>query len=189
MFTQTQDFAALGQAQLDKAMRLSSIVLSGAERIATLQLELSRQLLADSANNLKQLSQIKDPKALAEYQSQLAQPSVDQAFAVARSVYDVATATQAELNAFVEEQVSEGNKVVLNSLDKLAKNSPAGSDVAINAIKTFVNTSSAAFESVSKTAKKVGAEFAEASVEAATNTAKATSAAVARAKKPAATAA
>ena len=45
----------------------------------------------------------------------------------------------------------------------------------MSALKSLVNTSNAAFESVSKTAKKVSAEIAEASVEAATNSAKAAS--------------
>lgn len=182
----TQEISAIGQAQFDKAVRLSSIVLTGAERLATLQLDLTRKLLADQAQTFKALSEIKDPKGLIEFQTSLAQPSIDQAFSVARNVYDAAVATQNELSAFIEEQVAENNKTLISSLDRLAKNAPAGSDIAVSALKTLVNQSSAAFDSVSKTAKKVGAEIAEASVQAATNSAKAASAAVARStKKPA----
>ncbi|BEV73644.1 MULTISPECIES: phasin family protein [unclassified Paludibacterium] len=185
----TQEFSAIGQAQFDKAVRLSSIVLTGAERLATLQLDLTRKLLADQAQTFKALAEVKDPKGLVELQSSLAQPTIDQAFAVARNVYDAAVATQNELSAFLEEQVAENNKTLISSLDRLAKNAPAGSDIAVSALKTLVNQSSAAFDSVSKTAKKVGAEIAEASVQAATNSAKAASAAVARnTKKPAASA-
>jgi phasin family protein len=185
----TQDISALGQAQFDKAVRLSSIVLTGAERFANLQLELSRKLLADQAQAFKSLADVKDPKAFAEFQSGLAQPTIDQAFVVARNLYDAAVATQNELTAFVEEQVSENNKTLLTTLDRLAKNAPAGSDVAVSALKSLVNSSSAAFESVTKTAKKVSAEIAEAGVEAATSSAKAASAAVSRAKKSSAAAA
>ncbi|WP_159879134.1 MULTISPECIES: phasin family protein [Aquitalea] len=188
MFTNTQEFSALGQAQFDKAVRLSSIVLAGAERFASLQLELTRKLLDNNAKHFKALSEVKDPKAFAELQTSLAQPGLDQAFSVAREVYDVAVATQGELTSFVEEQLAEQNKLLLSNLDRLSKNAPAGSDVAVSALKTFVNSSNAAFESVSKTAKKVSAEIAEASVEAASNQAKATAAAVSR-KKPAAPAA
>lgn len=183
MFTTTQEFSALGQSQFDKAVRFSSIVLAGAERLAALQLDLSRKLLADNAQAIKALSEAKDPKAFAEVQSSLAQPSIDQAFSVARNVYDAALATQNELAAFVEEQIAEGNQTLLSNLDRLSKNAPAGSDAAVTALKSLVNTSNAAFESVSKTAKKVSVEIAEASVEAATNSAKAASAAVARGKK------
>ncbi|MGL6071886.1 phasin family protein [Craterilacuibacter sp.] len=183
MFTSAQDFAAFNQTNLDKVVRLSSIVLSGAERMASLQLELSRKLLADNAQAVKSLSELKDPKALAEFQSSQAQPAIDQSLSVARNLYDAAVQTQNELTAFFEDQVAESNQVVLVSLDKLTKNAPAGTDVAVNALKTMISTSSAAFDNVSKTAKKMGSDFAEASVEAAASTAKATSAAAER-KKP-----
>jgi phasin family protein len=179
----TQEFSSLGQAQFDKAVRLSSIVLTSAERLATLQLDLARKLLADQAQAFKSVSEVKDPKALVELQSSLAQPTLDQAFAVARNVYDAAVATQNELSAFIEEQLADNNKTLISTLDRLAKNAPAGSDIAVSALKNLVNQSNAAFESVSKTAKKVGAEIAEAGVQAATNSAKAASAAVSSRKK------
>ena len=187
MSTNLQEFSAYGQSQFDKAVRLSSILLAGAERFASLQLELSRKILADNAETLKTLVEVKDPKALTEWQAALVQPSIDQAFVVARNVYDAGLETQNELSAFVEEQVADLNKNVIGTLDRLAKTGPAGSEVAVNAVKTFINTTNAAFENVSKTAKKVSAELAEAGVEAATHSAKAASAAVSRSKKPAAT--
>ena len=189
MFTQQQDFAALGQANFDKALRLSSIVLAGAERMTNLQLELSRKLLADNAQAVKSLSEIKDPKALAEFQAAQAQPSIDQGLAAARSLYDACVETQNELVSFFEEQVAESNKTVMASLDKFGKNAPAGSDVAVNALKTLLSTTDAAIDNISKTTKKMGTELAEASVNAATSAAKNTGAAVGRAAKKAAPAA
>lgn len=73
MFTTTQELSALGQSQFDKAVRLSSIVLAGAERFASLQLDLSRKLLNDNAETFKALSEVKDAKTLGELQSNLAQ--------------------------------------------------------------------------------------------------------------------
>lgn len=183
MFTTAQEFSAFGQSQFDKAVRFSGILLASAERLATLQLEMSRKLLAENAQTLKQLSAIKDPKALAEFQSSLTQPSLDKAFAAAREVYDVTLAAQTELTSFVEEQVAETNKNVLDAIDRLARNAPTGSDAAVQALKNIVTSSNAAFESAAKTAKKVGSEFAEASVEAAESSAKAASAAVSRTRK------
>jgi phasin family protein len=183
MFTNAQEFSAFGQAQFDKAVRLSSIFLSSAERLTNLQLEISRKLLAANAETLKQLSAIKDPKAFAEFQAGLAQPSLDKALTTAREVYDATLVTQTELTSFVEEQVAETNKQVLDVLDRFAKNAPAGSEPAVQALKNLVTSSSTAFENASKTAKKVGSEFAEASVEAAETSAKAATAAVSRARK------
>lgn len=182
MFTTAQEFSAFGQSQFDKAVRLSGILLSSAERLASLQLEMSRKLLAENAQTLKQIAAAKDPKAFAELQTSLAQPSIDKALSAAREVYDATVATQTELTAFVEEQVAETNKSVLDAIDRLAKNAPAGSDAAVQTLKNLVNSSNAAFETAAKTVKKAGADFAEASVEAAENSAKVASAAVSRRK-------
>jgi phasin family protein len=127
-----QEFSALGQAQFDKAVRLSSIVLASAERLTTLQLDLTRKLLAEQAQTFKSLTEIKDPKALVEFQTSLAQPTIDQAFSVARNVYDAAVETQSELTAFIEDQVAENNKTLVSTLDRLSKNAPAGSDIAVS---------------------------------------------------------
>lgn len=180
MFNQNEQLASLQQANLDKALRLSSIVLSGAERFANLQLELSKKLVADQASLAKQLAELKDPKALLEYQTSLAQPGIEQVFSAARTVYDAAIQTQTEVQAFIEEQILDFNKQLNVNLDKVAKNSPAGSEVAVNAIKNVLTSATAAYDSVAKTAKKVGTELAEAGVEAAANSAKAASAAVSR---------
>ena len=110
-------------------------------------------------------------------------PSLDKALTTAREVYDATLVTQTELTSFVEEQVAETNKQVLDVLDRFAKNAPAGSEPAVQALKNLVTSSSTAFENASKTAKKVGSEFAEASVEAAETSAKAATAAVSRARK------
>lgn len=184
MFNTSQEFSALGQAQVDKAVRLSSILLSGAERLMNLQLDIARRALSDQADTFRSLTQVREPKALAELQAGYAQPAIDRAFANARNFYDAAVATQNELTAFIEEQVADTNRQMLGMLDRVGKSAPVGSDAAVTALKTFVNSTNAALESVSRTAQKVGAELAEAGVEAATNSAKAATAAVPRSKKP-----
>lgn len=171
MFNNNEQLKSLSQAQFDKAVRLSNIVLASAERFANLHLELSKKLLADQAATTK---------ALVELQASLAQPGIDQAFSVARSVYDAALQTQTDIQSFVEEQVLEFNKQLCANLDKVSKNAPAGSEVAINAVKNMLTSATAAYDNVTRTAKKVGTELAEAGVEAAANSAKAASAAVAR---------
>ncbi|MFC3626769.1 phasin family protein [Vogesella amnigena] len=185
MFTNVQELSAFGQAQFDKAVRLSSIMLASAERLTSLQLEITRKVLAENAETVKQLTGIKDPKSLAEFQAGLVQPNLDKTLATAREVYDATVATQTELTSFVEEQVAETNKQVLEALDRLAKHAPAGSESAVQVLKNLVNSGNAAFETASKTAKKVGSDFAEASVEAAKTSANAATAAVSRARKAA----
>ena len=55
MFNNNEQLKTLSQAQFDKAVRLSNIVLASAERFANLHLELSKKLLADQAATTKAL--------------------------------------------------------------------------------------------------------------------------------------
>ncbi|HEY9102701.1 phasin family protein [Chitinimonas sp.] len=169
----TSDFAAIGQAQLEKSIRLSHIALSGVERFVALQLDVAREILADNTSTAKALSEVKDVQGLITLQQQLSQPAVDKALAVAKSVYDVSSKSQAELGAFVEDQVVEFNKGLVSTLDKAVKQAPAGSEIVVSAVKTAVATAASAYDTVTKTAKKVSSDFAEASVAAAETSAKA----------------
>jgi hypothetical protein len=93
-------------------------------------------------------------------QATLAQPSVEKAVAYSRSVYEIAAQTQEEFSKLVEAQFAEVNKNVASSLDKAAKSAPAGSDVAVAAVKSAIAAANSAYDTMSKAAKQV-AEIAE----------------------------
>ncbi|MDP1718200.1 MAG: phasin family protein, partial [Burkholderiales bacterium] len=102
----------------------------------------------------KVLASVKDMQQLAALKDNLAQPSIEKATAYAKSMYDVATLTQSELNKLVEEQVSDFNKEVVTMLDKIVKTAPAGSEVGIGAIKSAIAAVNASYDNLSKTAKQ-----------------------------------
>jgi hypothetical protein len=93
---------------------------------------------------------------------------VEKAVAYSRGVYEIATQTSEELSKVFEGQFAELNKNVSSALDKAAKNAPAGSDVAVAAVKSAIAAANSAYDSISKAAKQV-AEITEANVAAATN--------------------
>ena len=97
----------------------------------------------------------------------LAQPTLEKATSYVKSVYDVAATTQSEINKLVEEQVAEFNKQVVSGLDKLVKSAPAGSEVAVAAVKSAITAVNSAYDNLSKSAKQF-AEMTQANVEAAT---------------------
>jgi phasin family protein len=134
------------------------VALQGAERILDLQLKAARTAFADSVESAKAIASVKDLQQLAALKDSLAQPSLEKATAYAKSVYDVTTATQAEIGKLVEEQVSEFNRQVVTALDKMVKNAPAGSEVGIAAIKSGIAAVNSGYDNLSKVAK----QFAEA---------------------------
>ena len=168
MFTTPEQFAAANKATVDSLLSLANTALASAERIAALNLNTARSLLEDGVANTKALLAAKDVQELVNLQTSLAQPIVEKAVAYARSVYEITSQSQEEVTKVMESQVAEINKGVASALDKAAKSAPAGSDVAVAAVKSAIAAANSAYDSMSKAAKQV-AEIAEANVAAATN--------------------
>ena len=97
--------------------------------------------------------------------------SLEKAIAYSKSVYEVATGANAELSKVAERRVAEWNESFVNLLDKVSKNAPAGSDVAVAAVKSMIAAANSAYDNMTKVAKQA-TEIAEANVAAATETAK-----------------
>jgi len=187
MFTTPDQFAETNKANIEALLNLANTAFASAERFAALNLNTARTLLEDSVANTKALLAVKDIQELISLQTTLAQPGVEKAVAYSRSLYEIAAQTQEEISKIVEAQFTEANKSVATALDKAAKNAPAGSDVAVAAVKSAIAAANSAYDSISKAAKQV-AEITEANVAAATNAtikAAGTTASAAKAKKAA----
>jgi phasin family protein len=167
MFQAPEQLMALNKANLEAAVRIAGIALEGAERMLELQLKTAKSAFADGVQQAKAFTEIKDVQELAQLKNTLAQPSLEKATSYCKSVYDVATTTQSEISKLVEEQVSEFNKQVVTSLDKVVKSAPAGSEVAVAAVKSAITAVNSAYDNLSKSAKQF-TEMTQANVEAAT---------------------
>lgn len=185
MLTTPEQLAAANKANVEAMLTLANTAFASAERLAALNLNTARAVLEDSVNNAKTLLGAKDLQEVISLQATLAQPSVEKAVAYSRSVYEISAQTQEEFSKLVEAQFAEVNKNVAATLDKAAKSAPAGSDVAVAAVKSAIAAANSAYDTMSKAAKQV-AEIAEANVAAATNaTVKAVGAAQTKARKAA----
>ena len=168
MFTTPEQFAAANKATVDSLLSVANTALASAERIAALNLNTARSVLEDSVSGTKALLGAKDAQEALSIQASLAQPNVEKAVAYSRSVYEISAQTQEELSKLVEAQFGDFQKTVAGLLDKAAKSAPAGSDVAVAAVKSAIAAANSAYDSVTKAAKQV-AEIAEANVAAATS--------------------
>jgi phasin family protein len=157
MLQLNEQVTALGQSQLENALKLAEISVQGLDKLAALQLNAVKSAFADGLKTTKQFSSIKDASELSSIATTLSQPVWEKAQAYARSVYEVAATTQAEVSALVEQQISELNKSVVATLDTVLKNAPAGSEAAVTAVKSAIQSANAAYESVLKATKQVAA--------------------------------
>ena len=167
-FNPAEQFAAANKVAVDSLLTVANTALASAERIAALNLNTARSFLEDSVANTKALLGAKDPQEVVAIQAALAQPNVEKAVAYSRSIYEISAQTQEELSKLVESQFADFQKNVSAMLDKVSKQAPAGSDVAVAAVKSAFAAANSAFDNLNKAAKQV-AEITEANVSAATN--------------------
>jgi len=183
MFNTPEQFAAANKASVDAMLTLANTALASAERIAALNLNTARSMLEDGVANAKAMFGAKDAQEFFAVQASIAQPGIEKAVAYSRSVYEISAQSKEEISKLIEAQFGDFQKQVVGLLEKATKNAPAGSEVAVNAVKSAIATATSAFENMNKAAKQV-ADLAETNVAAATNaTVKAVSATAAAAKK------
>lgn len=168
MFATPEQLAATNKANIEVVLTLANTAFANAERLAALNLNTARSVLEDGVANAKALLAAKDLQELVSLQTAMAQPMIEKAVAYSRNVYEITSQAQEEVAKVVEGQMSEANKNVAAALEKAAKSAPAGSDVAVAAVKSAIAAANSAYDSMTKAAKQV-AEIAEANVAAATS--------------------
>jgi len=149
--------AALNRSQLEAALKFAQISSETMEKLAEMQFQVAKTAFVDGVKTAKQLGEIKDASELAAVGGTLTQPAWEKAQAFAKSVYEVATTSQAEITALLEQQLGELNKNLVGVLDSALKNAPAGSEGVVAALKSIIQSASAAYESVLKATKQMTA--------------------------------
>jgi phasin family protein len=166
MINPTEQLSKLSLNGFEALFRAAQISLDSTERLVKLNFELSKQSLEENVKLTRELSSLKTPQEALTRLNKLATQNLEQAVANSRSVYDIVSETQAELGKIAESNFNELNKSVISNIDLLSKNAPAGSETAVNALKSGIAAGAAAINSMTKAAQQV-AEFADSSVKAA----------------------
>ena len=164
-----EHLVATNKENLETAIAFAGITAAGAEKLVELQLRSAKNFFADAAKNANALVAVKDVQELSEIQAAIAQPLADKITSYGRSVYAVIAETQAELNKLFEARIAETNKSFVTVLDQAVKNAPAGSDVAVAAVKSAMAAANQAYDAFSRATKQV-AEATEATMTTTTRT-------------------
>ena len=163
----TEQFAEINKAGYDNAVKLAALSLEKAEKLTKLNLQAAKSALEQGVYSANAVASIKDVQELVALRTKLTESTVQNALGYSRGVYDIASEAQADFSALAEEAWAAYTKGVAAWVEKATKNAPAGSDVAVTALKSTVAATTAAFDQLSKATKQV-VSFADASVRAAT---------------------
>jgi phasin family protein len=171
MYVTPEQVSASGKAGVEAWLGLANAQFAVFERLSALHMNAAKAAFEDSVNYTRAVLGAKDIQEVANLSAAAAQPAVEKALAYSRKVYEVSSQAQGEVTKLVEAQAAEINRNMAGLLDKFAKNAPAGSDVAVAAVKSALAAANTAYDSFSKVAKQAS-EIAEANLAAAANAAK-----------------
>ena len=170
MYNATEQFAAFNQANVSNAIKLASLSIENAEKLVSLNINAAKLAIAQAVEGAQAAASVKDVQELLALRAKLAEVGVQSATGYSRSLYELSSEAQAGFSALAEESWATYTKGVASWVETASQSAPAGSDVAVNALKSTFAASTAAFDQFQKATKQV-VDFADASVRAATATA------------------
>ena len=171
MYVTPEQIQAATKANVEAFLAVANTQFQAFEKFANIQANAVKNAFEDSIANTRALLNAKDVQEFVSLQNSFAQPTVEKAIAYSKSVYEVAAGANAELSKVAERRAAEWNENFVSLLDKVSKNAPAGSDVAVAAVKSMLAAANSAYDNLTKVAKQA-TEIAEANVAAATETAR-----------------
>jgi phasin family protein len=175
-----EQIQAANKANVETFLAVANAQFAALEKLANISAGAMKSAFEDSMTNTRALLGAKDMQEFVTLQNSFAQPAMEKAIAYSKSIYEVATEANAELTKVAERRVAEWNENFVTLLDRVSKNAPVGSDVAVAAVKSMLAAANSAYDNMNKVAKQA-TEIAEANVAAATETVKG----LAKAKKAA----
>ena len=170
MYNATEQFAALNQAGVSNAIKLASLSIENTEKLVQLNLNAARIAVAQAVESAKAAAAVRDVQELLALRAKFTEAGVQSATGYSRNLYELSSEAQAGFSALAEESWASYTKGVASWVEKASKAAPAGSDVAVNALKSTFAASTAAFDQFQKATKQV-ANLADANVRAAAATA------------------
>ncbi|MBV8665538.1 MAG: phasin family protein [Burkholderiaceae bacterium] len=158
MFSIPEQFSNATKVNFDAQMalltELTSKTFESVEKIVDLNINVVKASIEESTETAKQLLAAKDPQEFFSLSAAKAQPTAEKALAYGRHLASIASSAQAEFTKAAEAQFAENSRKVIDLVDEVSKNAPAGSETAIAFFKTAIGNANAGYEHFSKTAKQ-----------------------------------
>ncbi|BCG02962.1 hypothetical protein PPGU19_075300 (plasmid) [Paraburkholderia sp. PGU19] len=158
---------AAQKASLEAMFGILSKAFVSIEKLASLNLRAFKTILAEHQEVAARALLSKNPQELL---SLAAQPAVEKAQSYWQHVYEIMSSTLADFTETFETQFKRHQHDWQAFVENLAKYAPAGSEAAVSAWKTAIDTTSATFETARKTTRQAG-QIVESNVSAAPDTA------------------
>jgi phasin family protein len=149
---------------------LTHKAFEGVEKVIELNLQAAKTALSEAAETTQAALSVKDAQELLALNAGLLQPSAEKAAAYGRHLYEITSATNAEVVKVAEAKLAELQAKFSALVESASKNAPAGTENAVALVKSAIAAANNAFETAQKAAKQA-ADVAEANLQAVTTSA------------------
>ncbi|WVN41009.1 phasin family protein [beta proteobacterium MWH-UniP1] len=149
-----EQFAEVAKNNVDTAVELSDTAMNGVEKLVALQLQATKNAMAQSADSMKALASAKDVQDMIKLQASFAMPSIESAVSYANAVYGIASETANAFAKMAESQIYASNEKITTAVEEFSKSAPAGSESGVALVKSALTAANAAYETASKAAKQ-----------------------------------
>lgn len=158
MFSVPEQFSNATKANFDAQLAMMT-TLTGktfefVEKFVELNMSAAKSSLEDSATTVKQLFEAKGPQEFFSLTSSHAQPAAEKALAYGRHLATITSSTQAEFSHAAETQIAETNRKVLQLIEEVSKNAPAGSEDIVEFVKTVIGNANTSYRHLTSTTKQ-----------------------------------
>lgn len=171
MYFTPEQIASTHKAGVETFLGLASSQFAAFERLSALNFNAAKSAFEEALSRTNALLDAKDAQEYVNLSASATQPTLEKAIAYSRSVGEVLAQAHGEAAKFLEGKATEFNKTLAGLLDKISKNAPAGSDIALAAVKSAFAAAGTAYDSFNKVAKQA-TEIAEANFNAGKTAAK-----------------
>lgn len=152
-----EQIAAAGKANLETLFGLTTKAFEGVEKLIELNMQVARATLAETQDTARAALSAKDAQELLALQAGLLQPAAEKAAAYSRHLYEIAATTGAEMTRAAEAQMVEMQRNFMSAVEAASKNAPAGTEGAVNLMKSAMTSASTAYENVQRAAQQATA--------------------------------
>lgn len=158
MSNPAEQFAAAQQANLEALEGAISKAITGAEKLAELNVATSKAALGESFDHAKAVMAAKTPQEFMSLQTAFFKPMAEKSAAYLQHVQSIATEGSADFTQQFQATVAEAQKAFGASMEQLTKNAPAGSEAAVAAFQNAMTQGQKAVEQTQVAIKKATAQ-------------------------------
>lgn len=140
------DIFAAQRNAVNALISVGNTALASAERMAALNLHAVREAMVDFAQGTQRMLTVKSPRDAAALGNQLTNPQVEKGVRYSRSLAEISTAAQEDAVQLIEAQYTGFMASMTELANQIAKATPMGSEIAVAAIRSTMNSANEAFE-------------------------------------------